>query len=315
MKEAQPEMRLRQISMRWRILYLLTFAMLTVGPGRVHAEDVSIEIQGLSVIGNLETAPGKSLEADGVVLLLHDTLAHNRMEIMSAVQELLRERGHNTLSITLSLGLNARRGLYDCAIEQDHRNEDAAVEIAAWVNWLKERGVSDISLAGHGRGANQMAIYAAKNPDKATKRLILIAPIADTTGTMAQRYAQKFRQPLEPILTEAQKLVDRGLATALLTDVPFLVCNTARVTAAAFVNYYGANQNLYTPSLLPHLQMPVLVAIGDLDPLSSEIIPAVEGIPGAEKITLSIVPGADNFFRDLAAEDLAQRISEFVAGN
>jgi hypothetical protein len=58
--------------------------------------------------------------------------------------------------------------------------------------------------------------------------------------------------------------------------------------------------------------MPIMVAVGDLDPLSSEIIPAVEGIPATDRIRLEVIPGADNFFRDLAAEDLAAKISAFL---
>lgn len=297
---------------RWirNIFAVLCIAVLS---GPVQAKDVSIEVEGLTVLGNLELAPEKSLKSDGVILLVHDTLAHNRMEILSALQELLRERGHNTLSITLSLGLNERRGLFNCAIEQDHRNEDAAVEISRWIEWLKDQGASNIVLAGHGRGGNQVSVYAAKSPDKTVKRLVLIAPIADAPGTLGQQYLLKFQQPLQPILAQAQKYVDEGDPTTLLVDVPFLSCRAAKVTAAAFVNYYGANQNLYTPSLLPHINMPILVTVGDLDPLSSEIIPAVEGIPGAEQIKLDVIPGADNFFRDLAADDLADRINDFLS--
>ncbi len=295
-----------------RALCALLCAAALSGPAI--AEEVSIEVQGLTVLGNLELAPGKSLKSDGAILLLHETLAHNRMEILSALQELLRERGHNSLSVTLSLGLNERRGLFDCSLEQDHRNEDAAVEIAGWVRWLKEQGASDITLAGHERGGNQVAIYAAKEPDATVKRLVLIAPIADTPGVLQDRYASRFGQTLDPILAEAQRLVDQNHATALLNGAPFLVCNSAKVTAAAFVNYYGANPNLYTPSLLPHIGMPILVAVGDLDPLSREIVPAIEGIPAAEKISLDVIPGADNFFRDLAADELADRVSRFVSG-
>src|SRR5262245_19151032 len=100
-------MRLWTVTMVQRILLLficLAFAAL-LAPAS-HAEDVKIDVQGLTVIGNLDLAPGKSLKSDGVLLLLHDTLAHNRMEIMSALQELLHERGINSLAITLSLGLN-----------------------------------------------------------------------------------------------------------------------------------------------------------------------------------------------------------------
>lgn len=276
------------------------------------AEEVQLEIQGLTALGNLELAKNKSLKADGAVLLLHGTLAHNRMEILSAQQELLREKGVNSLAITLSLGLNERRGLFDCNLEQDHRNEDASVEIAAWVEWLKSQGAANITLAGHSRGGNQAAIYAAKQPDASVKRLVLIAPSADTTPRMAEDYSQRFKQPLEPILAEAEKLVAEDQSTTLLTDIPFLYCERAKVTAGAFVNYYGQNQNLYTPSLLPHIKLPILVVVGDLDPLSNELVPAIQGIPNAANIKLETIQGADHFFRDLAAEDLSDQIKAFI---
>ncbi len=295
-----------------RLIALALCTMVAAAPAK--AEPVQTEVQGLTVLGNLEIAPGKSLKSDGVVLLLHGTLSHNRVEILSALQELLRERGVNSLAITLSLGLNEREGLFDCSIEQDHRNEDAVIEIQRWVEWLKEQGASNITLAGHSRGGNQVAIYAAKEPDKAVKRLVLIAPIADTASSLEAEFSQRFGQPLQPILAEAEKLIAEDQPTTLMTGVPFLVCENAKVTAAAFVNYYGPNQNLYTPSLLPHISLPTLIVVGDLDPLAKELLPAIEGIPDAKNIRVETVAGADHFFRDLAAEGLADKVKGFLEG-
>jgi alpha/beta superfamily hydrolase len=291
------------------LAYALCVALFAM---RASAEEVQTEVQGLTVLGNLEIAQGKSLKSDGAVLLLHDTLAHNRMEILSALQELLRERGVNSLAITLSLGLNERRGLFDCGIEQDHRNEDAIVEIQGWVDWLKQQEAANITLAGHARGGNQIAIYAAKEPDAAVKRLVLIAPLADTQTSLEAEFSQRFGQPLQPILAQAEKLVAEDQSTTLMTGVPFLVCENAKVTSGAFVNYYGPNQNLYTPSLLPHIQRPILMVVGDLDPLANELMPAIEGMPGANNIRAETIAGADHFFRDLAVDQLADRINDFL---
>jgi pimeloyl-ACP methyl ester carboxylesterase len=295
----------------WHVLILCLWATLSAAPLR--AQEVRIEHQGLDVLGNLDIAPGKSLKADGVVLLLHGTLAHNRMEIMSALQELLHERGINSLAITLGLGMNERRGLFDCTIEQDHRNEDAVEEIKSWVKWLKEKGAASITLAGHDRGGNQVAIYAAKEPDKAVRRLVLMAPLADTASSLEAEFTQRFHLPLQPVLAEAEKLVAEDQFNTLMTDVPFLSCDRAKVTAGAFVNYYGPNQNLYTPSLIPNIKLPTLVAVGDLDPLANELLPAIQGIPDAKSIRLVTIPGADHFFRDQAAEELADTIKAFLA--
>ncbi len=292
------------------LLAAFTGAFLLLSPLR--AEEVKTEHQGLDVTGELDIAPGKSLKHDGVVLLVHGTLGHHRMEIMSALQELLRERGVNSLAITLSLGLNERRGMFDCVIEQDHRNEDAAEEIRTWVDWLKEQGAANITLAGHSRGGNQAAIYAVKYLDKAVRKLVLIAPLAQTAGNAASEYELRFRKPLQPALEQAEKLVADDGSMTLLTGVGFLNCDDARVTAGAFVNYYGPNQNLYTPSLLPFVKAPTLIVAGELDPLTAELAPAIEGIPDPKHITFKTLRGADHYFRDLAAEDLANEIRDFV---
>ncbi|MGI9383086.1 MAG: hypothetical protein ACR2PO_08015, partial [Methyloligellaceae bacterium] len=121
----------------------------------VLAEEVSIEHKGLALLGSLEVADGASLAQDGAVLLVHGTLAHHRMEIMATLQALLKERGLNSLAITLSLGLDRRQGMYDCGLTHRHRHSGAQAEIAAWVAWLQARGAGAITLLGHSRGGNQ----------------------------------------------------------------------------------------------------------------------------------------------------------------
>ncbi|MEJ2124784.1 MAG: alpha/beta hydrolase [Alphaproteobacteria bacterium] len=278
----------------------------------LRAEEVKIEQQALDVLGNLEIAKGKSLKQDPVVLLVHDTLGHHRMEIISALQELLSERGVSSLAITLSLGLNERRGMFDCNIEQDHRNEDAVEEIQAWVDWLKNQGAKNIIVAGHSRGGNQAAVYVAKKHDPAVKKAILIAPLAQTPSNIGAEYERRFRLPLQPALAEAEKQMDEIGATALMDGVAFLNCDRAKVTAGAFVNYYGPNQNLYTPSILPFLKMPVLVVVGTMDPLAQELEPAIRGMPDNKNTTLVTIPDADHFFTNYKTEDLADRIKDFV---
>jgi hypothetical protein len=60
--------------------------------------------------------------------------------------------------------------------------------------------------------------------------------------------------------------------------------------------------------------MPILVVVGELDPLANELLPAVQGIPGVGSIAIETVSGADHFFRDLTADALADRIKAFVDG-
>ena len=296
---------------RW--LQMLVFVLTCTALGHAMAEEVKIEHQGLDVLANLDLAPGKSLKADGAVILLHDSLGHHRMELMAALQELLHSRGINSLAITLSLGLNARRGMYDCGLEQDHRNEDAREELQSWVNWLKGQGSANVVLAGHGRGGAQVAYYLAKDPDKAVKRAVLIAPLAQTFGSAGGEYQERFRQPLQPVLAEAERHMAEDQANQLMNNVAFLQCPQARVTAGAFIDYYGDNPNLYTPSLVPGIKVPTLIAVGDQDALGQELSAAISGIPtDTNHITQATIAGADSQFRDIAADHLADRMKTFL---
>jgi pimeloyl-ACP methyl ester carboxylesterase len=295
--------------LQWLVFLALTFLIHTA-----RAEEVTAEHQGLEVLGNLDMAPGKSLKTDGAVILLHDTLGHHRTELMAALQELLHSRGINSLAITLSMGLNARRGMYDCGLEQDHRNEDAREELQSWVNWLKAKGAGPIVLAGHGRGGSQVAYYLTREPDKLVRKAILIAPLAQTLGSAQSEYDERFRRPLQPVLADAERMIAEGHANSLLEgQVGFLLCPQARVTAGAFVDYHGQNPNLYTPSLIPSIKVPTLIAVGDMDPIGQELTEAIQGIPtDVSHITQATVQGADHQFRDVAADHLADRMKAFI---
>jgi pimeloyl-ACP methyl ester carboxylesterase len=298
---------------RWLQMLAVVLACTAAGHATV-AEEIKIEHQGLDVLANLDMGPGKSLKADGAVILLHDSLGHHRVELIAALQELLHARGVNSLAITLSLGLNARRGMYDCGLEQDHRNEDAREELQTWVNWLKEKGAGSVVLAGHGRGGAQVAYYLTREPDKAVKKAVLVAPLAQTFSSAGGEYEERFRRPLQPALAEAERHMAEDQANQLMENVAFLQCPQARVTAGAFIDYYGDNPNLYTPSLVPSIKVPTLIAVGDQDALGQELTAAISGIPtDTSNITQAVIPGADSQFRDIAADRLADRMKSFLA--
>jgi pimeloyl-ACP methyl ester carboxylesterase len=287
--------------------------LLAAGASQSRAEEVSTEHQGLDVLGNLEIAQGKSLRRDGAVLLLHGSLGHHRMEIISAAQELLRERGINSLAITLSLGLDRRRGMFDCSLVQDHRHDDAVGEIGTWIDWLKEQGASNVTLAGHDRGASQAALYAGQpKADRVVRRLILISPMMQNFEVLDREYFLRYKKVLRDELAEAEEMISRDEASSLMTVPGFLDCPNARVTAGAFADYYASNPKFSTPNLLPAVKTPILVIGAELDPQEQELASAMRSLAGDRQITFEEVPGADRFFRDAAADELADRIKEFL---
>jgi pimeloyl-ACP methyl ester carboxylesterase len=288
-------------------------AFLVAGIATLHAEEVATEHQGLDVLGNLEIAQGKTLKTDGAVLLVHGSLGHNRMEIVSAAQELLRERGINSLAITLSLGLDHRQGMFDCSLEQDHRHDDAIDEIETWVNWLKEKGAATITLAGHDRGASQAAAYAGlPKVDRTVRRLILFGPLLQTFDGIDRDYFQRYKKVLRDELSRAEQLVSQDEASTLMDTVGFLECSNTKVTAGAFVDYYSNNQKFFTPSLLPSVRMPTLVIGGGADPQEPQLSRAMRELGGQKNIIFEEVQSADHFFRDSSADELADRIKDFM---
>ena len=297
--------------MRALIVFALAALSIAAVIGRCAAEQVSLDYLGLELSANLEVAPGKSLKNE-VLLLVHDTLGHDRMELMAALQDALRDQGISSLAITLGLGMDKRHGMFDCAMEQDHRHEDAIDEIANWVQWLKEKGATSITVAGHGRGANQVALYAINRLDKTVKRAVLMSPLMQSEEKAEAEYRARFGQSLRQELAKAEELVasERG---NLLVDVPgFLTCAKPQVTASAFADYYGANAKFKTTNLLQSIKVPVLVAVGDADPVLSEVKAAEPEFSSLKTVTMAVIPGADQDFRDMGADDLARKIKEFI---
>lgn len=294
---------------------ILAFAMVLalVAPVRASAEDVVHEHLGLKLNGRLEIAPGKSLEKDGVALILHGTLAHHGMEIIRELQANLKQRGINTLAVTLSLGLDRRTGMFDCGVEHDHRHSDAIEELGSWLEWLEARKAAWVDIIGHSRGGAQVALFAAEQGDKVSGRIVLVAPLLENVSAeeQASRYEAQFGKPLEPILADARARAEGDEAESLM-DVPgFLTCPSARVSPTAFLDYYAGSRRS-VPELLNDIKAPTLVVAAGGDEIIPGIVDALSAAGLPEHVTVSEVDGADHFFRDLFGEDLADEIATFL---
>lgn len=275
------------------------------------AAEVHVPHGGLALDGNLVLADGKAL-GDGVVLITHGTLAHNGMEIVQSLQDLLRERGLSSLAINLSLGLNDRHGMYDCSVPHRHRNSDAIAEIAAWVDWLKAQGTKSIVLLGHSRGANQTAWYAAERTDPAVTAMVLVAPLLPVPADMQKSYQKAFGKDLEPVLARARDQVARGEGQTLMQPVDILYCADTAATAEALLSYHVLEPRMDTPALMQRASVPTLVIAGSADEQVPGVDRAFESLAREGKVRLTVIDGADHFFRDLYAEDTADAIAEFL---
>lgn len=275
----------------------------------LHAETVELTFEGLTTSANLKTT-GDNWQDGPVVLMLHGTLAHGKMEIMSALQKAFLDNDISSLSINLSLGVDKRSGMYDCATPHRHKHTDSLKEIDLWVNWLKSQGVNSIAVLGHSRGGNQIAWYASEHNDAPINRVILIAPGIFSPGDLAKGYEKNYKKPLQPILDKAKAMTEAGKGNELMEKTDFIYCPEAQVSAASFVNYYQENDNFYTPALVEKISKPVLIFAGSEDKVVENAMTEMSKVSGADNVKLIEIDGADHFFRDLYTEEIVETIAE-----
>lgn len=298
--------------MQSRFLKLLFAAFLVIQVAvPVSAEEVKLEHAGLTLNANLSAAQDNW--QDGPVLLItHGTLAHSGMEIITTLQSIFAEQGLSSLAMNLSLGLDDRHGMYDCAVPHTHRHTDALDEIGMWLDWLKAQGAKDVVLAGHSRGGDQTAWFAAERPDPAVKGVLLVAPMTWSETYATSDYQKRFKSELALVLKRAEDLVAAGKGVAWMEDTGFIYCPGAKVQAQAFVSYHALEERLDTPTLLSRIKVPVLVFAGTEDDVVPDVAERVGPLADDKRIHLQVIDGADHYFRDLYADDLVKHAKAFI---
>jgi len=290
--------------------FLFAIILLLATPDVAAQTSVHTQWQGKQLNANLVLKDGGKID-DDIILITHGTLGHNAMETIRAFQAALRERGYNSLAITLSLGISNRTGAYDCSVPHRHRHTGALQEIQVWIDWLKSKGVQSITLMGHSRGGNQTAWFASENKDPALKKVVLLAPMVWNKDRAKTGYEKSNGVPLSEPLEQATALIKAGRGDQLMENTGFLYCKNATVSARSFVSYYKPDERFDTPSLLSKIQVPVLVIAGSEDTIVKGLVEAVRPLADGEKITLKVIDGANHFFLDFYAEDGADAIDEF----
>ncbi|MDV7340915.1 alpha/beta fold hydrolase [Terasakiella sp. A23] len=272
------------------------------------ADDVTIPLSnGLMAQGSLELADGKSISDGPLVLFVHGTLAHKDMAIVKAQRELLNERDISVLAINLSLGLDKRIGMYDCAVPHTHKHRDALDEIAAWLDWLKEKGATSVVLMGHSRGGNQVAWFGAEQPNDLIDKFILVAPQTWSAKKEVASYHARYQKDLPMVLEKMLK----AEGNEVKEGVDFIYCPGAKVTAASFVDYYKPDARMNTPSLLNKISKPTLVVAASEDTVVADLPQQMEKLD-LSHVTYRMIEDADHMFIDFAGEDLADQVAEFI---
>lgn len=279
-------------------------AALTLATSAV-AEEISIPFGPIDLLGNFERAgddtPGT------VALITHGTLAHGGMEVIANLQAALADRGVASLAHNLSYGIDERRGMYHCAVDHTHRDEDADLEIAAWLDWLRgEAGAKQIALIGHSRGGRQVA-RAAANGAK-VDAVILLAPATAGAETAAREgFEELYGAPWEPMVETA-----RGMKPDASMDTPgFLFCPKAHVRASSILSYYG-NDPVGAEDHAGKLKTRTLVIAAESDEIVTDVEESFADLDDGDRLTVEFVEGADHFFLNFYAEDAADLIVDFL---
>jgi pimeloyl-ACP methyl ester carboxylesterase len=275
------------------------------------AEEVKTRHRGITLNGNLELADGKALD-DGVILIVHGLLAHNRMELITALQRGFKGRGLSTLAINLALGVDDRHGMFDCGRLHAHRPADALDEIDAWVGWLKTQGATDIILLGHSQGGAQVARYAVERREPAIGSVVLLAPATFDPERVAAAYEQRFGAPLAPLLARAEELLRSGRGETPIDQIGFLNCTNATATASSVVGWYAPSPRRNTPTLLPRMKQRALVVAAGADEVVPDLTLQLGTLGTLRTLTVDVIDGADHFFRDLYAEDAVDTIAGWI---
>jgi pimeloyl-ACP methyl ester carboxylesterase len=282
-----------------------TAVILAASP--VQAEPVQLTYKNIKLNGELTVPEGGNV-GDGVVLVTHGSLAHHNMEIVVAIREALLEREIASLAISLGINIDDRKGFYDCAVGPNlHKRYDALDEIGAWVNWLKGQGANRIALMGHSAGGNQTAIFGVERPDPVIRSMVLLAPGSYASAQQAANYKTRYGKDLSAILEKARRMAHNDL----LDDVPFILCESATVSAASFLSYYEPNLRGDTPSVLKKSPVPVLVIAGSEDTVVGDLRDNIAPLSD-KNFEYVLIEGADHFFLDLYMEDVADAIDEFL---
>jgi esterase/lipase len=266
------------------------------------ASNVAIKHNGLMLNGNYEKAESNSKEKS-IFLILHGTLAYNKMEIIANLQELLSENDFNSLAINLALGINNRSStMYNCDITHKHTQKDAVEEIDKWVKWLVKQGYKKIYLVGHSLGGNQIAWYYQSSKVKEIKSAILIAPAT---------YDKTKNKSLQKELKQAKKLLKQNKGDKVFKNINFIYCKNSSATARAIKGNYEYQSFFDTPNILKVTNKKTLVIIGTKDKILPNLINDMKKIKNPLIKTITI-KGADHFFMDLYLEDLTDLIIDYT---
>jgi pimeloyl-ACP methyl ester carboxylesterase len=198
-------------------------------------------------------------------------------------------RGHDAVSTAQTEQGGRRQGAaYEVV---DHCRHD----VAAWLDWLRQRVGARVGLLGHSMGAVKCLYALAHEPQNAPVCAVAISP-------PRLSYSWFCSSPEGADFLETYRLaeqhVSKGQAAALLEvklPLPLLI------TAGGLVEKYGPDERYNYLRFLPGVNCPTLITFGSVEVEKNmafrEAPQAVAELATKRKhLSVETIPGADHFY-------------------
>lgn len=234
---------------------------------------------------------------------LFDTLAQTFLALGCSVLR-VNTRGHDGLSTAATARGGKRQG---AALEVV---DECRHDIAAWLDWLRQRGCAQIGLLGHSMGAVKCLYALAQEPQLAADCVLALSPPRLSYTWFCQTAR---REDFLSAFRRAEELVEQGAGQTLLeVAMPLQMV----ITAAGYVEKYGPAERYNFLPLITSVPCPVLVTIGSLEaennPAFQGTVEALQALTlKAPHLTVDLIAGADHFYTAVRPE-LGQRLEKWL---
>ena len=220
----------------------------------------------------------------------------------------------------VALRVNTRGHDQQCSIASTTRSvsggacfervSDCVLDIAAWTEFLVERGCSKIVLVGHSMGGVKAVYSQAQQAAPNVEAIACLSPPRFShQHWMNHPQADAFRESY----AQASHLIEQGHGQQMIFARQPL---PLQVSAEGFVDKYGPADNYDLAKLVPNLRVPLYVAVGEQTVQAS---PAFDSWPTlfdaadfSSAVKFAVVPGADMNYSNNPSEPFA-RILNWVS--
>ena len=222
---------------------------------------------------------------------LFDAIADRLLALGCGVLR-VNTRGHDLMSTAVTAKGGRRLGAaYEVV-------DDCRHDLAAWIDWLKQRAGPRIGLIGHSLGAVKCLYTLAHEPQLDVAAVIAISP-------PRLSYSWFCTSPEGPRFLETYALAERHVAAgepAALLEVtlplPFVV------TVAGYVEKYGPDERYNYLRFVRNVRTLVLVTLGAIEMENNMAFRgAAEAIAeAAPRCTVEVIAAADHFYSAVRGE-------------